>query len=421
MEELMYYVWHQRLFSHLTTLDGGPLDILHPGLRNYDAGPDFFNAKIRLDGIVWVGNVEMHVRASDWYRHHHDTDEAYDSVILHVVMEADAEIRLHDGTKIRTVIMKIPDEVMERYQQLCGGQSTTPLLPGQVPTYSCISCISRLSEVPGIIVDDWLTSLCMQRMMSKMERVRDLVEAQLKGWPEAFYVILTRSLGTGVNSDAMERLARSLPYACLLHHRDNLLQLQALLLGQAGFLQMYDAAARPAHEQEEWKLMQREYAFLRQKFSLKPLSGSVWKTGRVRPPAQPDVRLRALARLIFTHQDLFSHILEAKDVTQLEKNLSISGLGRQTVRSLIINAVVPTLLCYAQWQGDSDRCEQALALLEQLPPEENRYMTQWREAGITIQSAMQSQALLQLFCNYCQPHKCMRCRIGCWIIKRSKL
>lgn len=414
----MYYVWHQRLFSHLATLDGGPLDILHPGLRNYDAGPDFFNAKIRIDGIVWVGNVEMHVRASDWFRHHHDNDTAYDSVILHVVMEADREIVLHDGTKLRTVVMTIPDDVMERYRQLCGGNSTTPLLPGQVPTYSCISCTNRLSEVPRLIVNDWLASLCMQRLMQKMERVRDLVEKQLKGWPEAFFVVLTRSLGTGVNSDAMERLARSLPYSCLLHHRDNLLQLQALLLGQSGLLQTYDAASRPAEEQEEWHLLQREYAFLRQKFNLKPLSGTVWKTGRIRPPAQPDVRLRALARLIFTHHDLFSHILEAKNVDQLEKSLRITGLGLQTVRSLIINAVVPTLVSYAQWQGDSERCDHALGLLEQLPPENNRYMVQWREAGIDIKSAMHSQGLLQLFRNYCQPHKCIRCRIGCWLIKR---
>ncbi len=414
----MYFVWQQRLFLTIETLNGQPLDILHPGLRNYDAGPDFFNAKVRMDGIVWAGNVEMHVKASDWYRHHHQDDPAYDSVILHVVMEADAEVRLHDGTTIRTVVMHIPDDLMNRYRQLCSGRSA-PLLPGQVPSYSSISCSYRLEQVPKVVLHDWITALCTQRMIEKLQRVRDLVEGQLKAWPEAFYVVLTRSLGTGVNSDNMERLARSLPYSCLLHHKDNLIQIQALLLGQAGLLQIQDAASKEEKLQEEWKLMQREYAFLRQKFSLTPLNGNLWKTGRVRPPAQPEARLRALAKLIWTHQDLFDEILEAKDLQQIEKILSGKGLGQQTVRSLVINAVVPLLLAYAQWQGDDERCEQALHLLEELPPEENRYIHQWAEAGITSKSAMDTQALLHLFKNYCQPHKCLRCRIGCWLLKKA--
>ncbi|MBO4753039.1 MAG: DUF2851 family protein [Bacteroidales bacterium] len=418
MEELMYFVWQQRLFLTIETPDHQPLDILHPGLRNYDAGPDFFNAKVKEDGIVWAGNVEMHVKASDWYRHHHQDDPAYDSVILHVVMEPDTEVRLRNGTPIKTVVMHIPDDLMKRYRQLCSG-SSAPLLPGQVPTYSSISCSSRLDQVPNVVLHDWLTALCTQRMIEKLQRVRDLVEGQLKAWPEAFYVVLTRSLGTGVNSDNMERLARSLPYSCLLHHKDNFLQIQALLLGQAGLLQMQDAESKDAKDQQEWRLMQREYAFLRQKFSLTPLNGSYWKMGRVRPPAQPEARLRALAKLIWTHQDLFDEVLEANSLEQLEKIFGGKGLGRQTVRSLIINAVVPLLLAYAQWQGDDERCEKALNLLEELPPESNRYINQWIEAGITVKSAMDTQALLHLFKNYCQPHKCLRCRIGCWLLKKA--
>jgi hypothetical protein len=418
MEELMYFVWQQRLFLTIETLDGQPIDILHPGLRNYDAGPDFFNAKIKQDGIVWAGNVEMHVKASDWYRHHHQDDPAYESVILHVVMEPDAEVKLHDGTTIKTVVMHIPDDLMERYRQLCSGRSA-PLLPGQVPSYSCISCSSQLDQVPKVVLHDWITALCTQRMIEKLQRVRDLVEGQLKAWPEAFYVVLTRSLGTGVNSDNMERLARSLPYNCLLHHKDNLLQVQALMLGQAGLLQTEDAASKDANAQEEWRLMQREYAFLRQKFNLTPLNGTYWKTGKVRPPAQPEARLRALAKLIWTHQNLFDEILEARNVGEMQKILSGVGLGQQTIRSLIINAVVPLLLAYAQWQGDDERCEQALHLLEELPPEDNRYIHQWNDAGIVAKSAMDTQALLQLFKNYCQPHKCLRCRIGCWLLKQA--
>lgn len=416
MEELMYFVWQQRLFSQITTLDGATLDVLHPGLRNLDAGPDFFNAKIQMDGITWVGNVEMHVRASDWYKHHHDTDPAYNSVILHVVMEADAQIHLHDGTEVKTMVMSIPDDIMTRYRQLMSGHAT-PLLPGQIPRYSSISCSCQLGQVPSLVLHDWLTALCTQRMMDKMQRVTDLVEGQLKAWAEAFYVVLTRSLGTGVNSDAMERLARSLPFSCLQHHQDNLLQLRALLLGQAGLLQTKDLTLLSDTDRKDWQLMLREYAFLRQKFNLTPLPGSVWKTGRIRPPAQPEERLKALALLLHTHRDLQSDVLNAGSLDAMEHVLRVKGLGRQTIRSLIINAVVPMLLGYAHWQGDEERTEQAMNLLESLPPEENRYIAQWREAGLDVSSAFDSQALLQLFLNYCQPHKCMRCRIGWYLLK----
>lgn len=416
MEELMYFVWQQRMITHISTLDGLPLDIVHPGLRNLDAGPDFFNAKIKMEGMIWAGNVEMHCKASDWYRHHHDTDPAYNTVILHVVLEADAQVTLSDGRELRTVVMTIPDDVMTRYRALMSGHAT-PLLPGTVPSYSSISCSAQLHSIPSLVMHDWMTALCTQRMIEKMQRVTGLVEGQLKAWAEAFYVILTRSLGTGVNSDAMERLARSLPYNCLLHHSDNLTQLKALLLGQAGILQMYDASQKAAADQDEWRLMQREYAFLRQKFSLTPLPCTVWQMGRIRPAAQPEERLKALALLLHTHRDLQSEVLEAKNLEQMERALKVPGLGLQTVRSLIINAVVPMLLCYARWLGDEEHSEQALRLLEELPPEENRYIAQWRDAGVEVRSAMDSQALLHLFLNYCQPHKCLRCRIGCRLLK----
>lgn len=421
MEELMYLVWQQRLFSHLTIPQGHTIEIIHPGLRNFDAGPDFFNAKVRIDGQLWAGNVEMHCRASDWHRHHHDNDAAYSNVILHIVLQADADIWLQDGTQLQTVIMTIPEAILQSYHQLCGGQHKAPLLPGQVPTYSSISCAPHLSRVPTLILTDWLSSLCIQRMMVKMERVQHLVNQDLKDWNEAFFILLTRSLGTGVNSDAMERLARSIPYSSLLHHRDNPLQLQAILLGQAGLLQAEDAANKPAEQQAEWRLMQREYAFLRQKFSLKPLPVSVWKMGRIRPPAQPEARLRALAGLIATHTDLFAQMLDAADVKQLEQLFHAQGIGLQTARSLIINAVVPVLLSYAQWQGDSDRFEKVLAIIEQLPPERNRYIKQWQQIGIEIKSALQTQALLHLILHYCQPHKCIRCRIGCHLLTKTNL
>lgn len=414
MEELMYYVWQKRLFNTLSTLDGQPIEIIHPGQRNHDAGPDFFNARIRIDGVLWAGNVEMHTRSSDWYRHHHQDDQAYDSVILHVVMQADAVVTLHDGSQVRTVVMHIPEDVMARHRQL---------LTDQDP-YCHIRCAARLGELPQIHLHDWLTALCIERMISKTQRVRDLVDHKMYGWREAFYVALTRSLGTGVNSDAMERLARSLPYLNIMHHKDNLLQIEALLLGQANLLQYAASqpcanAAERVQEQERLKLLEREYAFLRQKFSLTPLPSHIWKLGRVRPQAQPQVRLKALAVLLWTHQDLFDEVTEAKDLATLMRIFAVKGLGTQTIQSLIINAVIPILISYAQWQGDEEKGELALAMLEQIPAETNRYVHQWVRNGIPVRSAFDSQALLQLYRNYCEPHLCMHCRWGCWFVKNA--
>lgn len=425
----MYYVWQQRLYSCLLTTDGLPIEVLHPGLRNRELGPDFFNAKVRYDGILWAGNVEMHMRASDWYRHHHQTNPAYGSVILHVVLEADEQIHLTDGQELRTVVMQIPPEVMRRYYDLCGqtdeakdGQSDDlktsgseealdgqmPLLPGQTPAYVLPSCRKRLTSVPSLIVHDWINALAIARMTGKMQRVTDRVKLDMKSWEEGFYTIMLRSLGTGTNGDAMERLARSLPYAHLLHHRDDLLQLRAMLLGQAGLI---------TSQLNDYELMIREYDFLRNKFNLTPLEPALWKLSRLRPQASPQVRLQAFASLMNRHANLFAELLEAQTIAQLQTLLSAPGLGKQTIMLLLINAVVPALLSYHQWQGDEERCEQILTLLEQLPAEQNRYISQWTEAGISARSALDSQALLHLMLHYCQPHKCMQCRIGCWLIR----
>lgn len=435
----MYYVWQQRLFNSIVTIDGRPIDIIHPGLRNREVGPDFFNAKVRYDGVTWAGNVEMHVKASDWYRHHHNDNRIYDSVILHVVLQADAQIHLHDGTELRTVVMHIPNDVMRRYDALYGDNASSqeesgmgsaesnkasdqglkPLLPGNPhstflnPNTSFnLYCRPRVTELPPIVLHDWINALAVQRMLGKMQRVQQLVEGDMKTWEEGFYTILLRSLGSGTNSDGMERLARSLPYSCLLHHRDNILQLRAMLLGQASLIDFTTAEGRQ---------LEKEYQFLRNKFNLIPLPASTWKMSRQRPQASPQHRLESFAMLLWTHQNLLNEVLEAKDLEQLEHLLSIRGIGRQTVRTIVINAVVPTLLSYYKWQGNDQRAEEVLSLLEAIPAESNRFITQWVEAGIPVRSALDTQALLHLSQNYCQPHKCLNCRLGCWLIKHATL
>lgn len=394
----MYYVWQHRMFQSIVSIDKTEIEIIHPGLRNLDSGPDFFNSKIRINGTVWAGNVEMHVKASDWFKHHHQDDKIYDSVILHVVLAADAEIRLHDGEIVKTAVMNIPKDVMDHFKSLTTINKFS---------FSAINCKNELSAVPSIILHDWQTSLVIQRMMNKVNRVRDIIDDKQKSWPEALYVTLCRALGTGINSDACERLARSLPYAFLQKHADHYIQIEAMILGQANLIDNLQ--------------LQKEYEFLRAKFSLKPLPREVWKMSRTRPQASPQIRLRALARIIYFHKDLFSKIIASENIETISKMLTIPNMiGKSTVNSLIINSIVPIMLAYAQWQQDDDLNEKSIHLLESLPAESNRYMEYWIACGIPLKNAMDSQAMLQLYKEYCEPHKCMRCRIGCWLLKNKR-
>ena len=400
MEELMYYVWQQRLFSAIVTLDDSPLEIIHPGLRNLDAGPDFFNAKIKIDNMVWAGNVEMHVRASDWFRHNHQTDPAYNNVILHVVLQADAVVRLPGGDAIKTVVMRIPQYILDRYKAL-QSEGSNP--------FCAIRCQRDLPSVPNVILRDWFTALATQRMLGKAQKITGLTEVDHDSWQEALYVILCRSLGTGINSETFERLARSLPFSFLLKHIDDPFQIRALLLGQAGLI--------PLHEER----MLQEYQFLQAKFQLKPLQPADWKMARRRPQASPDRRIEALVSILTTHSNLLSEILEARDIASLQRLFIIPyKTGLQTAQSIIINAVIPILLAYGQWSADSDLCDRALEMLETLPAEANRYIDYWIKSGIPARNAFDTQALLHLYRSYCEPHKCMNCRIGCWLIKNQK-
>lgn len=399
MEELMYYVWQQKMFQSILTLDNTEIEIINPGLRNLDAGPDFFNAKIRINDTLWAGNVEMHVRASDWFRHHHHDDRAYDSVILHIVLQADAVIRLHDGEMVKTVVMKIPQDVMEKYERLTNS--------GQL-IFSAINCRKHLNAVPSLILHDWQTSLAIQRMMNKISRVKDIIDNKQKSWPEAFYVLLCRSLGTGINSDSCERLARSLPYVYLQKHADNIRQLEAMLLGQGNLIE--DETTRS------------EYEFLRAKFNLRPIGNCAWKHSKIRPVSSPRSRLKALSIIINRQPNLFAKILECQDVKSLTKLLYVPNLlGASTIGSIIINSVIPTIMAYGQWQEDLDLCERSIDMLEALPSEANRYMEQWISCGIPLRSALESQAMLQLYKEYCEPHRCLKCRIGCWLMKQRNM
>jgi hypothetical protein len=385
-------VWKHKLYGAdgLTTGDGTPLEVIDPGLANSDAGPDFFNAKIRIGKVTLAGNVELHCRASDWFGHHHDRDKAYDSVILHVVGDSDVVVRRTTGEVIPQVVLNIPDKIRENAAWLLYRDSDIP-------------CLSRLGEINPVALTMWMGALQCERLERKVEDVLALLEHYGDDWNEIFYVLVSRSFGVGVNSMAFELLAKSLPWRCILHHRHNRRQVEALLLGQAGL------------ETGE------EYRFLRHKFGLQPVEGSLFRTLRVRPGGFPRRRIIQLASLWVKYDMLFSQFLEASSPVELARGLqTVPPLGEVCTNSLLINAVAPILFAYGRLRGQKESADRAVELLESLPPEKNRVVQRFTEAGFRVKNAYDSQGLIQLKREYCERRKCQFCRIGVGLMGRSQ-
>lgn len=416
MEKIMQYIWQYRLWNAgdmSMTTDGRRLVIIDTGKLNTDAGPDFFNAKVKIDDETWVGNVEIHVRASDWMRHHHDTDPAYDSVILHVVEKDDIEIHRRDGSVIPQVVMPFAENFNRLYDEFVNNPAS------QLP------CSQFLANVPSIYVTSWIEALACERMNAKAERVLDIVERSAGDWEQACFVILARTLGFGVNNDAFEQVARSLPLSFLGKHSDSLLSLEALLFGQAGLL---DATAdhNPYFDQ-----LKNEYAFLANKFQLHSPSTQL-KMARMRPQNFPHRRLALLAQ--FCHGGFrkmaqmvaVESVEDARalfDVTltgywashynfQSSSDSDIKALSRRSIDTIIINTVVPLSVAYFRYHGDNDKADRAIAMLDEIKPESNSVVDLFVKAGLKCRDAFTSQALIQLRREYCEKKKCLYCRFG---------
>ena len=291
----MQYVWQHRLWphSHLRTVDGLPVQIIDPGKLNTDAGPDFFNAKIVIDGRKWAGDVEIHVRASDWHRHGHDDDPAYDSVILHVVDRDDTAIRRSNGEIIPQLQMACTPDFSRRYNDLVGRADRD------------LPCAATIASMPGIYMADWLESLAFERIYSKTDRIDGLLSRMGGDWESACYITIARSLGFGINGDPFERLAISTPLMFIAKHCDSLLTIEALLFGQSGLL---DAAPADSYVES----LRREYAFMAHKFGLKPLQSPGWKMARMRPANFPHRRIATLAALLHGGTRMMSRLLEIR-------------------------------------------------------------------------------------------------------------
>ena len=430
MEFLLHYVWQHRLWAGgavtLTTPQGQAVEVVDTGVHNLQAGPDFFNAKVRIDGTLWAGNVEIHTRASDWFRHHHDVDAAYDNVILHVVADIDAEAVTADGKRPPQVSIQVPPAIEANYRELLAEETYPP----------CYRIVPHLS---AITVRSWLSRLTVERLEQKSIRTADYLRRTGGDWERTFFITLARNFGFGTNADAFEQWAFTIDPQHVGKHRDDAFQVEAFFLGQAGLLA--DELVPEERRDDHFRRLQTEYAFLRHKFGLQPIRPQVWKFGRLRPQNFPHVRLSQLANLYHQRRADFSRLLEADGADALRELFRIEATpywqehytfgcaGRRSTKTLqqssldllLINTASTLLFAYGREQMDEDMAERAFDILERVHAERNYITRCWERAGIRVPTAADSQALIQLRTAYCDRKDCLRCRFGMEYLRGSRV
>jgi hypothetical protein len=419
-EDFLHFIWQFRLYkTELQLTSGEAIHIVHPGDHNTDSGPDFFNARIQIGDTLWAGNVEIHINASDWIRHKHHMDKAYDSIILHLVYKNDLEIFNQNGTPLPTLELKNKFDPLtwNRYMQFMASRSWIP-------------CEGLLSAVDDFTWSSWLERLLIERMQRKVILVEQALAASSNDWNQAFYRLLARNMGFKLNNEAFEQLACSLSYKQLARHADNLFQLEALVFGQAGLLNGSFSDVYPNQ-------LQKEYAFLQKKFSLVSMDAHLWRFMRLHPGNFPTLRLSQFAVIINRSNGLLMQILESSDLETLYGLFASEAseywkthyrfdipvkekckkLGDIAVNLLLINLVVPFLFIFGQRKNDNTFIDRSLELLEKCEGENNSVTRGWFKLGVDISTASRTQALLELKSHYCERKKCLSCRIGIALLK----
>jgi len=404
MEKLLHYVWKHKILplKALQTTDGKEVEIIDPGMYNTHAGPDFFNAKIRLGETLWAGNIEIHQKSSDWYRHGHQMDAAYNNTILHVAGNVDCEIETEDGKKPAQLQLDIPAQMSIHYLEL-------------LKTDDYPRCYKMIPELDTIKVHNWMDALLTERLAERSKKVLDRLEESKGDWEQATFITLSRNFGFGLNGDAFEAWAKKIPLQAVSKHRDNLMQIEAIFLGMAGLI---DQCQKLMPEAEVTRLKQ-EFAYLKHKFSLpEPLDAKRWKFMRTHPNNFPHIRIRQIAALYQSGKTQCAALLEAKDVQELHNALKVGGTSAGSRNLLIINTVVPILYAYGIKHQNMEMQEKAIALLEEIPAENNYILRQWKGCGLNVKTAADSQALIQLKKEYCDRLDCLRCRFGYEYLRR---
>ncbi len=422
-EKFLHYIWKNKLYNseELTDTEGNKIEIISPGIQNGDAGPDFFNAKIKIENTIWAGNVEIHIKSSDWNKHNHHKDKAYNNVILQIVAENDKKCFNADNKPVKTCILNFDKTLIKKYLTLINNPQD-------------ISCKNFITETDKFYLNSWLSAMLIERAEKKTNRAKLLLDFKTGGWEEIFYILTARAFGFKVNALPFEMLAKSLPLIIPAKHKNNKFQIEALFFGQAGMLE------KEIKNDKYYSNLKKEYEFLRKKYNLTPLETHLWKFLRIRPSNFPTIRISQFADLIFKSTHLFSKILEAKKITEIEKMFDIKAgeywnthynfgktstfkekkLGKTAVNSIIINTVIPVLLLYGKEKDKPEITEKALNFLENIKPEKNNIVKKWEKSGLKIKNAYFSQALIQLYNEYCTKKRCLDCRIGHLYIKQNK-
>ncbi|MFH2143426.1 MAG: DUF2851 family protein [Bacteroidota bacterium] len=414
-EKFLQYIWEHKLYKspNCTSGSGEKIEIIDPGKPNHDSGPDFTNARIKIDETIWAGNIEIHKNSSDWYNHNHQNDESYNSIILHVVEKDDLEVRRESGELIPSIELSYDKKLEKNYQHL-------------IDSVKWIPCQDQLYKVDPFYLQFYLNSLIIERLESKTGIIQKLFHQNNNNWEETFYQYLARTFGFNLNSEPFELLARNTPQKLLGKHKNNLFQIEAILFGQAGMLDhthIYN---------DYYSSLKKEYEFLKKKFNISPIPTHLWKFSKSRPANFPTIRIAQFSMLIQQSTNLFSKIIELKNLNDLIKlfqvktssfwethyhfdNTSekrIKNLGKSAIEIILINTIIPFLFFYGQQKDNQSIKDRAIQFIDHLPPEKNSIIGKWEKSGIQVKTALESQALIHLKNNYCDKKQCLKCQVG---------
>ncbi len=420
-EEFLHYLWKFRLFQFpLFTTKNENIEVINTGMHNTDAGSDFIQAKVKIGDTIWVGNIELHVQASDWIKHQHQKDKAYNTTILHVVYSCDTDIYLENGELIPCLELKgkFKQELYEKYE-------------GFLKSKKWIPCSGQLAYFPKLNLNALYSRLAIERLEDKTQNILKRLEINKNDWEETFYQVLAGGFGLKVNQDIFLQLAESLPLKKVLRQHTKLFQIEALLFGQSGLLSMHSFV-------DEYPLnLKKEYSYLANKYQLKHLPGQLWKYLRLRPPNFPNLRIAQFAALLSSHQNIFSKIIETEKIEDLISLFNVCAspywdnhyvfdtlaknypkkLSKERINLLLINVIIPFIFLYGKHRNHDYLVERALSFMDLIPAEKNNMSNSFTQEGLVFKSAFQTQALLQLKTNYCDLKKCFECPIGLFLLR----
>ncbi len=420
LENLLHFIWNYRLLKpvELKTISGNAVKVIHPGDLNYDSGPDFFNSKIKLGPLTLAGNIEIHVRSSDWIKHGHQNDAAYNNIILHVVYKYDKPVLQNTRFNVEVLELEnyVEESVLKKYALLISSQNALP-------------CSGQIHKIPSLKLLSWLERMQVERLEQKTKYIKSIFENAQNNYMQALYVLMARNFGFKTNAEPFELLAKHLPLEILMKHKENRFQMEALLFGTAGFLD-------EPFKHKYLTQLQNEFEFLKNKYHLQTLPKTIWKFLRLRPANFPTVRLWQFAALIHQNHILFSDPLRFADVALLHQAISIkpgnywkdhytingsevkavAGIGKDSSENILVNTISPFLFFYGKQTASDKYIDAALRCFDKLSFENNHKTKLFTSTGLQFENAGESQGLINLHDNYCKKKLCLKCGVAASVL-----